>query len=385
MLKAAPFDFRSPYFSRKEIVPSNADSISMDTDTDWGPSGTTSPFRGSLMDVSISTQPKPIDQLDWSEGKLSKSSQPPDEYLKIFPETDTLATTTVSLTNAADTVAETMATCAVEDAVRYVVSSRVTPSPVFVPEKVLDSLDNFVPTPRETIQMENGELEMEEPPAPQLPEATTPPKFRTPPVSETPSPPIETTPPPSEKATPPEESTPPPLETTTPPHSEITTPPKEAGLPPVPVFPVKEESAAAIAPTVEKPQLEEKPSQTSQVSFASETRSPASPQVSSLPGRSKYWGEARSVEIYRQAGKSLGISIVGGRVEVSQKGGLPGTGATVAGIFIKSVMANSPAGETGQLNMGDRLLSVSVAYRWNAANSGTYPPPPGLEKVFNYN
>lgn len=64
--------------------------------------------------------------------------------------------------------------------------------------------------------------------------------------------------------------------------------------------------------------------------------------------------------LIREPTKSFGISIVGGRVEVSQKGGLPGTGNTVCGIFIKSVMPNSPAGRSGQMNMGDRVISVST-------------------------
>ncbi|EGT44956.1 hypothetical protein CAEBREN_00545 [Caenorhabditis brenneri] len=75
--------------------------------------------------------------------------------------------------------------------------------------------------------------------------------------------------------------------------------------------------------------------------------------------RSKYWGEARTVVLVREPNKSFGISIVGGRVEVSQKGGLPGTGNTVCGIFIKSVLPNSPAGRSGQMNMGDRVISVN--------------------------
>ncbi|CAJ0586962.1 unnamed protein product, partial [Mesorhabditis spiculigera] len=75
--------------------------------------------------------------------------------------------------------------------------------------------------------------------------------------------------------------------------------------------------------------------------------------------RSKLWGEARTVILNREPDKSFGISIVGGRVEVSQKGGLPGTGNTVSGIFIKSVLPNSPAGQSGQINMGDRVLSVN--------------------------
>ncbi|PIO56051.1 PDZ/DHR/GLGF domain protein, partial [Teladorsagia circumcincta] len=73
--------------------------------------------------------------------------------------------------------------------------------------------------------------------------------------------------------------------------------------------------------------------------------------------RSKFWGEARTVVLEREPNKSFGISIVGGRVEVSQKGGLPGTGSTVSGIFIKSVLPNSPAGRSGMMNMGDRVIS----------------------------
>jgi len=66
-----------------------------------------------------------------------------------------------------------------------------------------------------------------------------------------------------------------------------------------------------------------------------------------------------------------GISIVGGRVEVSQKGIEMATtstlcsssstalSSTVSGIFIKSVIADSPAGRCGKLFMGDRLLKVN--------------------------
>jgi len=66
-----------------------------------------------------------------------------------------------------------------------------------------------------------------------------------------------------------------------------------------------------------------------------------------------------------------GISIVGGRVEVSQKGiemattstlgssSSPALSSTVSGIFIKSVIADSPAGRCGKLFMGDRLLKVN--------------------------
>jgi len=45
----------------------------------------------------------------------------------------------------------------------------------------------------------------------------------------------------------------------------------------------------------------------------------------------------------------LGISIVSGRVEGSH---------AVSGIFIKNVLPESPAGTTGQLHTGDRLVEV---------------------------
>ncbi|XGW07682.1 hypothetical protein V3C99_010664, partial [Haemonchus contortus] len=90
-------------------------------------------------------------------------------------------------------------------------------------------------------------------------------------------------------------------------------------------------------------------------SIAAEGANQQAKQIS----RSKFWGEARTVVLEREPNKSFGISIVGGRVEVSQKGGLPGTGSTVLGIFIKSVLPNSPAGRSGMMNMGDRVISVN--------------------------
>jgi C-terminal processing protease CtpA/Prc len=62
------------------------------------------------------------------------------------------------------------------------------------------------------------------------------------------------------------------------------------------------------------------------------------------------------------------VSIVGGRIEVSQKGGLPGTGNTVNGIFIKSVMPNSPAGRSSKIFMGDRIIQVNDTDLKNATH-----------------
>ncbi|KAK6734054.1 hypothetical protein RB195_017683 [Necator americanus] len=99
-----------------------------------------------------------------------------------------------------------------------------------------------------------------------------------------------------------------------------------------------------------------------EITMASRTPSTGSENISQQTkqiARSKFWGEARTVVLQREPNKSFGISIVGGRVEVSQKGGLPGTGNTVSGIFIKSVLPNSPAGRSGMMNMGDRVISVN--------------------------
>ena len=53
----------------------------------------------------------------------------------------------------------------------------------------------------------------------------------------------------------------------------------------------------------------------------------------------------------------LGISIVSGRVEGSQ---------AVSGIFIKNVLPDSPAGKTGKLFTGDRLVEVGGVQLTNA-------------------
>jgi len=76
------------------------------------------------------------------------------------------------------------------------------------------------------------------------------------------------------------------------------------------------------------------------------------PQVEG-PGRavSKCWGPKRKVEVWREPAQPLGISIVGGKVEMANN-------TTLAGIFIKNVVQNSPAGRTGSLSTGDRIVEV---------------------------
>uniref|UniRef100_A0A674F473 Multiple PDZ domain crumbs cell polarity complex component n=1 Tax=Salmo trutta TaxID=8032 RepID=A0A674F473_SALTR len=60
------------------------------------------------------------------------------------------------------------------------------------------------------------------------------------------------------------------------------------------------------------------------------------------------------VELKREAGKSLGISIVGGR----GMGSRLSNGEVMRGIFIKHIMEDSPAGRNGTLKTGDRIVEV---------------------------
>ncbi len=60
------------------------------------------------------------------------------------------------------------------------------------------------------------------------------------------------------------------------------------------------------------------------------------------------------VELHREAGKSLGISIVGGR----GMGSRLSNGEVMRGIFIKHILEDSPAGHNGTLKTGDRILEV---------------------------
>uniref|UniRef100_A0A913I068 Inactivation-no-after-D protein n=2 Tax=Strongyloides stercoralis TaxID=6248 RepID=A0A913I068_STRER len=75
--------------------------------------------------------------------------------------------------------------------------------------------------------------------------------------------------------------------------------------------------------------------------------------------RSRFWGPPRNVILSKEPNKSFGISIVGGKIEVSQQGSCPNLANTVSGIFIKSVLPDSPAGNSNALHMGDRILSVN--------------------------
>jgi len=62
------------------------------------------------------------------------------------------------------------------------------------------------------------------------------------------------------------------------------------------------------------------------------------------------------VELHREAGKSLGISIVGGR----GMGSRLSNGEVMRGIFIKHILEDSPAGRNGTLKTGDRIVEVHI-------------------------
>ncbi|XP_071490344.1 multiple PDZ domain protein-like [Diadema antillarum] len=77
----------------------------------------------------------------------------------------------------------------------------------------------------------------------------------------------------------------------------------------------------------------------------------SSPEVLQMvPTEENQWGDVKTVVVTKETGRSLGISIVGGR---------SGDGQVVQGIFIKHVLEDSPAGRTGQLKTGDRILEVN--------------------------
>ena len=103
--------------------------------------------------------------------------------------------------------------------------------------------------------------------------------------------------------------------------------------------------------------------------------SSASGTIMSTDITASLWGPTRLVVLSRQPNKSLGISIVGGKLDVcsssnsSTTGNLADIGAGksgkdqvssfISGIFIKHVLENSPAGVNGTLKTGDRILAVN--------------------------
>ncbi|XP_023370870.1 inaD-like protein [Otolemur garnettii] len=77
-----------------------------------------------------------------------------------------------------------------------------------------------------------------------------------------------------------------------------------------------------------------------------------------------HWGPPRIVEIFREPNVSLGISIVGGQTVIKRLK----NGEELKGIFIKQVLADSPAGKTNALKTGDKILEVSGVDLQNASH-----------------
>ncbi|KAK9877484.1 hypothetical protein WA026_018594 [Henosepilachna vigintioctopunctata] len=76
----------------------------------------------------------------------------------------------------------------------------------------------------------------------------------------------------------------------------------------------------------------------------------------SIPALQRHWGSTHNVKVFREPNSSLGISIVGGKVDLRAQNN---SGNATLGIFVKSIVPNSPAGKSGQFKTGDRILQVN--------------------------
>ncbi|XP_060686417.1 inaD-like protein isoform X2 [Hemiscyllium ocellatum] len=98
------------------------------------------------------------------------------------------------------------------------------------------------------------------------------------------------------------------------------------------------------------------------------------PTVSELPEREEgegeetpvmsHWEAPRWVELWREPGESLGISIVGGNKVIKRLK----NGEELRGIFIKHVLEESPAGRSKALKTGDKIIEVSGVDLQNATH-----------------
>ncbi|KAL2089670.1 hypothetical protein ACEWY4_014358 [Coilia grayii] len=81
------------------------------------------------------------------------------------------------------------------------------------------------------------------------------------------------------------------------------------------------------------------------------------------PGFS-HWGPPHRVDVWQHPEEPLGISIVGGRTLIKRLR----NGEELKGIFIKQVLPESPAGRTGALKTGDKILQVCGVDLQNASH-----------------
>ncbi|XP_041064272.1 inaD-like protein isoform X2 [Carcharodon carcharias] len=77
-----------------------------------------------------------------------------------------------------------------------------------------------------------------------------------------------------------------------------------------------------------------------------------------------HWEAPRWVELWREPGESLGISIVGGNTVIKRLK----NGEELRGIFIKHVLEESPAGRSKALKTGDKIIEVSGVDLQNATH-----------------
>ncbi|XP_078485360.1 multiple PDZ domain protein [Ciona intestinalis] len=87
---------------------------------------------------------------------------------------------------------------------------------------------------------------------------------------------------------------------------------------------------------------------------------------------SSLWGSTQRVDIRREAGQSLGISIVGGKniSSNSQQQISLDNGDLIDGIFIKEIIEGSPVDVNGEMKPGDKILKVDGVDLSNATHEG---------------
>ena len=83
-------------------------------------------------------------------------------------------------------------------------------------------------------------------------------------------------------------------------------------------------------------------------------RSSTTPNVVGSLAASCHWNSPRIIELIREPNQGLGISIVGGKVDMFNLT----PGHFVGGIFVKNVSPGSVAARNGALKRGDRILEV---------------------------